>query len=53
MRAFGAPTKLVPVARRGDVWAPLGVAAVTALIASTWPALRAVRTRPAEALRRV
>jgi ABC-type lipoprotein release transport system permease subunit len=53
LRAFGVPTRLVPVARAGDVWAPLWVAAVTALVASLWPALRAVRTRPAEALRRV
>jgi ABC-type lipoprotein release transport system permease subunit len=53
LRAFGVPTRLVPVARSGDVWAPIWVAGVTALVASLWPALRAVRTRPAEALRRV
>jgi len=53
LRLFGVPTRLVPVARAGDVWAPLGVALVTALVASLWPGLRAVRTRPAEALRRV
>jgi ABC-type lipoprotein release transport system permease subunit len=53
LRAFGVPTRLVPVARSGDVWAPMAVAGVTALLASAWPALRAVRTRPAEALRRV
>jgi ABC-type lipoprotein release transport system permease subunit len=53
LRAFGVPTRLVPVARAGDVRAPLWVAAITAFVASLWPALRAVRTRPAEALRRV
>jgi ABC-type lipoprotein release transport system permease subunit len=53
LRLFGVPTRLVPLARAGDVWAPLGVALVTAVLASLWPALRAVRTRPAEALRRV
>jgi len=52
LRAYGMPTKLMPIARSGDVTAPLVVAGVTALIASLWPALRAVRTRPAEALRR-
>jgi ABC-type lipoprotein release transport system permease subunit len=52
LRAFGLPTRIVPVARSGDVWAPMVVAGVTALLASLWPALRAVRTRPAEALRR-
>jgi len=52
LRAYGIPTKLMPIARSGDVTAPLIVAGVTALIASLWPALRAVRTRPAEALRR-
>jgi ABC-type lipoprotein release transport system permease subunit len=52
LRAYGMPTKLMPIARSGDVTAPLIVAALTALIASLWPALRAVRTRPADALRR-
>ena len=53
LRAFGVPTRLVPVVRSGDVWAPVWVATATALLASLWPALRAVRTRPAEALRRI
>jgi ABC-type lipoprotein release transport system permease subunit len=52
LREFGVPTLLKPVPRAGDVWAPLWVAGVTALIAGFWPALRAVRIRPAEALRR-
>jgi ABC-type lipoprotein release transport system permease subunit len=51
MREFGAPPRLLPVARGGDVVAPLWIAGVTALVASLWPALRAVRTRPAVALR--
>ncbi len=53
MRAFGMPTRLVPVARGGDVFVPSAVALVTALVASAWPALRAVRTRPADAVRHV
>lgn len=52
LRAFGIPTLLVPVARSGDVVAPVAVATVTAVVASFWPALRAVRIRPAEAVRR-
>jgi ABC-type lipoprotein release transport system permease subunit len=53
LRSFGVAPRIVPTTRAGDVWAPLGVAVATALLASLWPALRAVRTRPAEALRRV
>ena len=53
LRSFGVPTRLVPIVRSGDVWSPLWVATLTALLASLWPALRAVRTRPAEALRRI
>jgi ABC-type lipoprotein release transport system permease subunit len=53
MRSFGVAPRLAPVARSGDVWAPLALAVATALAASLWPALRVVRTRPAEALRRV
>ncbi len=52
LRAIGVPSRLVPVARRGDLWAPIAVAGATAVLASLWPAIRAVRTRPAEALRR-
>lgn len=53
LQMFGVPTRLVPVARPGDIWVPVGVALITALLASLWPALRAVRTNPADALRRV
>jgi ABC-type lipoprotein release transport system permease subunit len=49
--AFGIGPRIVPVLRRADFSAPLGVAIVTALIASAWPAWRAVRLRPAEAVR--
>jgi ABC-type lipoprotein release transport system permease subunit len=53
LRSVGVPARLVPVLRSADVWTPVWVATLTALLASLWPALRAVRTRPAEALRRV
>jgi ABC-type lipoprotein release transport system permease subunit len=48
---WGIPTRIVPVLPQGEVWVPVGIATVTALVASLWPALRAVRTAPAEAIR--
>lgn len=53
LTAVGAGTKIVPALRASDLWVPVVVALVTALLASLWPALRAVRIRPAEAVRRV
>ena len=53
LNAYGIGTKIVPVIRSQDVTTPLIVALVTALLASLWPALRVVRIRPAEAVRRV
>jgi ABC-type lipoprotein release transport system permease subunit len=53
LTAFGIPTRIVPVLRVEDLTVPTVVAFVTAIVASLWPALRAVRTRPAEAVRHV
>jgi ABC-type lipoprotein release transport system permease subunit len=53
LTAVGAGTRIVPVIRANDVVVPVAVAWVTALVASLWPALRAARLRPAEAVRRV
>jgi ABC-type lipoprotein release transport system permease subunit len=53
LSAFGVGTRLVPVLRWADFTVPMVVALVTALVASAWPALHAVRFRPAEAVRRV
>ena len=53
LNAYGIGTRIVPVIRSQDVATPVGVALVTALLASLWPALHAVRIRPAEAVRRV
>ncbi len=52
LSAFGVGTRLVPVLRWADFTVPMAVALVTALVASAWPALHAVRFRPAEAVRR-
>ena len=49
---YGVASRIVPVLRTGDFTAPVGVAVVTAVLASTWPAWRAVRLRPADAVRK-
>jgi ABC-type lipoprotein release transport system permease subunit len=51
LTAYGIGTRIVPVLRQADFSAPIGVAIVTAVLASAWPAWRAVRLRPAEAVR--
>jgi ABC-type lipoprotein release transport system permease subunit len=48
---FGIGTHIVPVLRPSDFGIPVAVALVTALLAAAWPAWRAVRLRPAEAVR--
>jgi ABC-type lipoprotein release transport system permease subunit len=42
---------IVPVLRIEDFTVPTVVAILTALLASAWPASRAVRLKPAEAVR--
>ena len=51
--AFGIPTRIVPLLRSDDLLIPVLVAVITAILASLWPAVRAARTRPAEAVRHV
>ena len=51
MAAFGMGTRIVPALGIQDLTIPTVVALITALLASAWPALRAVRLRPAEAVR--
>jgi ABC-type lipoprotein release transport system permease subunit len=51
LTAYGFGTRIVPALRVEDFIVPTGVAVVTALLASAWPALRAVGFRPAEAVR--
>ena len=51
LSAFGMGTRIVPVLGVQDLTIPTVVALITALLASAWPALRAVRLRPAEAVR--
>jgi ABC-type antimicrobial peptide transport system permease subunit len=51
MNAYGMGTRIVPVLGLEDFTIPTGVALLTALLASAWPAIRAARLRPAEAVR--
>jgi ABC-type lipoprotein release transport system permease subunit len=51
LESLGVGAVIVPVIRANDVMAPLVLASVAALVASTWPAVRAASLRPAEALR--
>jgi ABC-type antimicrobial peptide transport system permease subunit len=51
LESFGVGTRIVPVLRGGDFSVPVAVALITALVASAWPAWRAARLRPAEAVR--
>jgi putative ABC transport system permease protein len=53
LTAYGIGTKIVPVIRSKDLILPTLVAIVTAVFASLWPALRAVRIRPADAVRHI
>ncbi len=53
LASFGVGSVIVPVVRSNDLLAPAVMALVAAVLASSWPAIRAARLRPAEALRRV
>jgi ABC-type lipoprotein release transport system permease subunit len=51
LEAYGIGTRIVPTLRADDLTVPVIAAALTALLASLWPAMRAARLRPAEAVR--
>jgi ABC-type lipoprotein release transport system permease subunit len=53
LTSLGVGTTVVPVVRPADFLTPSWVALATAVGSSLWPALRAARARPAEALRHV
>lgn len=48
---MGVGTQIIPVLRASDFVQPILIAVLTALVASLWPALRAIRLQPAEATR--
>ncbi len=51
MDAYGMGTLLTPVVRAQDFASPILVGSVTAVLAGLWPAYRASRANPADALR--
>ncbi len=53
LNALGVSNTITPVLRPADVLAPVVVATITALLAGLWPAIRASRAQPADALRHV
>jgi ABC-type lipoprotein release transport system permease subunit len=53
LEALGVGTRIVPALRLDDLTVPIVAATITALVASLWPALRAARLRPAEAVRHI
>jgi len=53
LESLGAGQTIVPVLRASDFTIPTAVAVVTAAVASGWPAYRATKFRPADAVRHV
>ncbi|MCP4039420.1 MAG: ABC transporter permease [bacterium] len=51
--AYGIQSVLTPALRARDLVAPVLIGAITAVLSSFWPALRAARATPADALRQV
>ncbi len=51
--AYGIETVIRPVMRGRDLRDPMLIGAVAALLSSFWPAVRAARARPADALRKL
>jgi ABC-type lipoprotein release transport system permease subunit len=50
---YGIESVLKPSMRRRDLVAPVLIGAITAIVSSFWPALRAGMAKPADALRRI
>jgi putative ABC transport system permease protein len=53
LSAYGIGNRIVPVVRPVDLFSPVVAATATAFAASLWPAIRAARIAPADAVRRV
>jgi ABC-type lipoprotein release transport system permease subunit len=53
LRELGVGTRIRLRLGPEDVVRPIVIAAITALVAAFWPALRAVRLRPTDALRKL
>ncbi len=53
LRDYGIGVRMYPAVDLADVVVPVTLAVVTAVLSALWPALKAARLRPAEALRHV
>ena len=53
LRDYGIGVRMYPAVELADVLIPVTLAIVTAVLSALWPALKAARLRPAEALRHV
>ena len=53
LRDYGIGVRMYPAVELADVVVPVTLAVVTAAVSALWPALKAARLRPAEALRHV
>ena len=53
LRDYGIGVRMYPAVELADVLVPVTLAVVTAVLSALWPALKAARLRPAEALRHV
>jgi ABC-type lipoprotein release transport system permease subunit len=51
--AYGVETVIKPAFRTRDLFNPVVIGGITALLSSLWPAWRAARARPADALRQL
>ncbi|MEE9282209.1 MAG: ABC transporter permease, partial [Myxococcota bacterium] len=53
LRELGIGVRLYPALELADLGIPIALAIVTAVLSALWPAIKAARLRPAEALRHV
>lgn len=53
LREYGIGAVMYPRIGLDDLWSPVGLASATALIAALWPAFRAMRLKPAQAVRQI
>ena len=51
--SYGIAPTLTPTFRAEDLAPPIVIGAITAVLSSLWPALRASRAKPADALRQI
>jgi ABC-type lipoprotein release transport system permease subunit len=53
MEMMGTAAVVYPAIALSDLWTPIWLGSITALLSGIWPAMKAAKVRPAEALRRI